>query len=156
VSDVDDFNAKVITEFRERGGVVGGFFEGKPMVLVTHTGAKSGVRRTTPLVCSTDQAGGASSTDQADQADQAEARIVIIASMGGAPSNPAWYHNLVTNPEVTVEYGDVTYAAHAREVHGDERQRLYDQQAAIMPFFTDYQAKTERTIPVFVLERVAD
>jgi len=153
VSDVDDFNAKVITEFRERGGVVGGFFEGKPMVLVTHTGAKSGVRRTTPLVCSTDQAGGASSTGQADQAEE---RIVIIASMGGAPSNPAWYHNLVTNPEVTVEYGDVTYAAHAREVHGDERQRLYDQQAAIMPFFTDYQAKTERTIPVFVLERVAD
>jgi len=146
VSDVDDFNAKVITEFRERGGVVGGFFEGKPMVLVTHTGAKSGVRRITPLVCSTDTA--------ADAPD--EARIVVIASMGGAPSNPAWYHNLVTNPEITVEYGDVTYAAHAREVHGDERQRLYDQQAAIMPFFTDYQAKTERTIPVFVLERVAD
>jgi deazaflavin-dependent oxidoreductase (nitroreductase family) len=80
---------------------------------------------------------------------------VIIASMGGAPTNPAWYHNLVANPEVTVEYGTETYTARAREVHNDERQRLYDQQAAIMPFFTEYQAKTERVIPVFVLERVS-
>jgi deazaflavin-dependent oxidoreductase (nitroreductase family) len=139
VTDIDDFNTKVITEFRERGGVVGGFFDGKPMVLVTHRGAKSGVERTTPLVCSTD-----------------DDRVVIIASMGGAPSNPAWYHNLVANPEVAVEYGTDTYTAQAVEVHGDERQRLFDQQAQIMPFFTEYQAKTERTIPVFVLERVAD
>lgn len=139
-NDIDDFNAKVIAEFRANGGVCGGFFEGKPMVLVTHTGAKSGARRTTPLVCST--------TDGAAGGD-----IVIIASMGGAPTNPAWYHNLVANPEVTVEYGTDTYTAHAREVHGDERRRLYDQQAAIMPFFHEYQAKTERVIPVFVLER---
>ncbi len=132
----DDFNAKVIEEFRSNAGICGGFFEGKPMVLVTHTGAKSGVRRTTPLVCSTDHG-----------------RIVIIASMGGAPTNPAWYHNLVTNPDVTVEYGTETYTARATEVHGDERQRLYEQQAAIMPFFTEYAAKTSRTIPVLVLER---
>ena len=134
----DDFNAKVIEEFRANGGICGGFFEGKPMVLVTHTGAKSGTRRTTPLVCSTDQ-------------DQ----IVIIASMGGAPTNPAWYHNMVANPEVTVEYGTDTYTARAVEATGAERQRLYDQQAAIMPFFTDYAAKTTRTIPVLVLERAS-
>jgi deazaflavin-dependent oxidoreductase (nitroreductase family) len=133
----DDFNTKVIEEFRSNAGICGGFFEGKPMVLVTHTGAKSGVRRTTPLVCSTDRD-----------------RIVIIASMGGAPTNPAWYHNLVAHPEVTVEHGTETYTARATEVHGDERQRLYDQQAAIMPFFTEYAAKTDRIIPVLVLERV--
>ncbi len=142
MADNDDFNAKVIAEFRANGGICGGFFEGKPMVLVTHTGARSGTRRTTPLVCST-----ADGTPTGD--------LVIIASMGGAPQHPAWYHNLVAHPEVTVEYGTDTYTARAREVHGDERQRLYDQQAAIMPFFHEYQAKTTRVIPVFVLERVA-
>jgi deazaflavin-dependent oxidoreductase (nitroreductase family) len=136
----DEFNAKVIAEFRANQGICGGFFEGKPMVLVTHTGAKSGTRRTTPLVCSVDRATGN--------------RIVIIASMGGAPTNPAWYHNLVANPEVTVEFGTETFTANAVEQHGDERQRLFDQQAAIMPFFHEYQARTERTIPVFALERV--
>jgi deazaflavin-dependent oxidoreductase (nitroreductase family) len=143
--DADDFNTRVIKEFRANGGTVGGRFEGMPMVLVTHTGAKSGVRRTTPLVCSVD--GG-------DSASGAGGNVVIIASMGGAPNNPAWYHNMVTNPEVTVELGSDTYPAKVVEVHGEERQRLFDQQAAIMPFFSDYQAKTTRTIPVLVLERI--
>jgi deazaflavin-dependent oxidoreductase (nitroreductase family) len=142
MADNDDFNAKVIAEFRANSGVCGGFFEGKPMVLVTHRGAKTGTERTTPLVCST--------TDGTPTGD-----VVIIASMGGAPANPAWYHNLVANPVVTVEYGTDTYTASAREVHGDDRVRLFDQQAAIMPFFHEYQAKTERVIPVFVLERVS-
>jgi deazaflavin-dependent oxidoreductase (nitroreductase family) len=136
MSEHDDFNTQVINEFRANAGVVGGYFEGKPMVLVTHTGAKSGVERTTPLVCSTDGD-----------------RVVIIASMGGAPTNPAWYHNMVANPTVTVELGTETYTATAAEVTGDERQRLYDQQTAIMPQFADYAAKTTRTIPVLVLER---
>ncbi len=136
MSEHDDFNTKVIQEFRANAGVVGGYFEGKPMVLVTHTGAKSGVERTTPLVCSTDGD-----------------RVVIIASMGGAPTNPAWYHNMVTNPTVSVELGTDTYTATAVEVTGDERQRLYDQQTEIMPQFAEYAAKTTRTIPVLVLER---
>jgi deazaflavin-dependent oxidoreductase (nitroreductase family) len=136
MSEIDDFNTKVIHEFRANAGVVGGYFEGKPMVLVTHTGAKSGVERTTPLVCSTDGD-----------------RVVIIASMGGAPTNPAWYHNMVANPTVTVELGTDSYTATAVEVTGDERQRLFDQQTAIMPQFADYAAKTTRTIPVLVLER---
>jgi deazaflavin-dependent oxidoreductase (nitroreductase family) len=137
MADQDDFNTRVITEFRATGGRVGGRFEGMPMVLVTHTGAKSGVVRTTPLVCSTD-------------GDD----VVIVASMGGAPTNPAWYHNMVAHPEVTVEHGTQTYRARVAEAQGTERQRLFDQQAAIMPFFADYQAKTTRTIPVLVLHRI--
>jgi deazaflavin-dependent oxidoreductase (nitroreductase family) len=136
MSEIDDFNAQIIQEFRDNAGVVGGYFEGKPMVLVTHTGAKSGVERTTPLVCSTDGD-----------------RVVVIASMGGAPTNPAWYHNMVANPTVTVELGTETFTASAVEVTGDERQRLYDQQTAIMPQFAEYATKTTRTIPVLVLER---
>jgi deazaflavin-dependent oxidoreductase (nitroreductase family) len=137
---MSDFNATVIEEFRASGGTVGGRFEGLPMVLVTHTGAKSGTVRTTPLVCSVDTSG----------------EVVIIASMGGAPSNPAWYHNMVVNPTVTVEYGAETYEARVVEATGAERDRLFAQQAAIMPFFNDYQTKTERVIPVLVLERIAD
>ena len=139
MSDMNDFNTKVIAEFRANSGVVGGHFEGMPMVLVTNKGAKSGVERTTPLCCTVD-----------------DGNIVIIASMGGAPTNPAWYHNMTTHPTVTVEFGTETYAARVEEVSGDERQRLYNQQAAVMPFFTEYQAKTTRTIPVLVLHRIVD
>ncbi|MEK7424724.1 MAG: nitroreductase family deazaflavin-dependent oxidoreductase [Actinomycetota bacterium] len=137
MSDINDFNATVIDEFRAAGGKVGGKFEGLPMVLITHTGAKSGAVRTTPLVCSVDND-----------------RVVVVASMSGAPSNPAWYHNMVANPEVTVERGTDRYQARVVEATGDERARLFAQQAATMPFFDDYQAKTSRTIPVLVLERL--
>ncbi|MFZ4720013.1 MAG: nitroreductase family deazaflavin-dependent oxidoreductase [Ilumatobacteraceae bacterium] len=136
MADMNDYNQQIIAEFRANGGKVGGRFDGMPMVLVTHTGAKSGVQRTTPLVCSHD-------------GDD----VVIIASMGGAPSNPAWYHNLVANPTVTVENGTDTYTATAVETHDDERLQLFAGQAAIMPFFNDYQAKTTRVIPVFRLVR---
>src|SRR5215218_10467912 len=107
MTDMNDFNTGVIEEFRANGGKVGGMFEGAPLVLVTHKGAKSGTERTTPLVCSTDNG-----------------KVVIVASMGGAPNNPAWYHNMVANPIVTVETGSKTYQARAVEVPGDERQRL--------------------------------
>lgn len=136
-NDFNDFNAKVVDEFRANAGKVGGVFEGMPMVLVTHTGAKSGVQRTTPLVHSKDGD-----------------KVVIIASMGGAPTNPAWYHNLVAHPEVTVEVGADTYQARARETSGDERDRLYAAQAEQMPNFAEYQANTDRRIPLFVLEPV--
>ena len=131
------FNQQVIEEFRANDGAVGGRFEGMPMVLVTHTGAKSGIRRTAPLVCSRDGD-----------------RVVIIASKGGAPTNPDWYHNLKAHPEVTVEVGTETFQARADEVHGAERDRLYDAQAEQLATFKDYAAKTSRTIPVFVLTRV--
>jgi deazaflavin-dependent oxidoreductase (nitroreductase family) len=136
VTDMNDFNQQIIAEFRANGGKVGGRFDGMPMVLVTHTGAKSGVERTTPLVCSRD-------------GDD----VVIIASMGGAPTNPAWYHNMVTNTSVTVDLGEGPFPAHVVEVTGDERQRLWDAHAQIMPFFNDYAAATTRVIPVLRLVR---
>jgi len=136
MADMDDYNQQIIAEFRANAGKVGGRFDGLPMVLVTHTGAKSGTRRTTPLVCSRD-------------GDD----VVVIASMGGAPSNPAWYHNMVANPSVTVELGGDTYEAAVVVTEGDERQRLFDAQAEIMPFFHDYAASTSRVIPVLKLVR---
>ena len=137
-TDINAFNSNLITEFRENGGKVGGMFAQAPLVLITHTGAKSGTQRTTPLVHSTDGD-----------------RYVIIASMGGAPTSPAWFHNLKANPRVTVEVGDETFEADAEIlVDGPERQRLFDQQAALMPNFNEYQEKTTRVIPVVVLSRV--
>ena len=134
--DFNEFNRGIVEEFRANGGKVGGPFEGAPMVLVTHTGAKSGKTYTTPLVHSTDGD-----------------RLVIIASKGGAPENPAWFHNLVANPTVEVEVGDERYTATASVAEGEERQRLFDQQAEAMPNFNDYAAATSRVIPVVVLTR---
>jgi len=135
---VSDFNQGVIDEFRANEGVVGGPFAGAPMILVTHTGAKSGIERTTPLVCSRD-------------GDD----VVIVASMGGAPTHPQWYHNMIANPEVGVEIGTDSYRAQVIEATGAERDRLFAAQAAIMPNFDEYQAKTSRVIPVLVLRRIA-
>jgi deazaflavin-dependent oxidoreductase (nitroreductase family) len=135
--DFNAFNNGIVEEFRANHGIVGGPFEGAPMILVTHKGAKSGVERTTPLVYTRD-------------GDD----VVIIASMGGAPSHPAWFHNIKANPQVTVEIGDESYPAHAEILmEGPERQRLYDQQAALMPNFAEYQGKTSRVIPVIVLSK---
>lgn len=124
-------------EFRENGGQVTGMFAGAPLVLLTTTGAKSGTRRTTPVVYTRDGD-----------------RIVVIASKGGAPTHPDWYHNLVAHPEVTVELPDETYEARAIVPTGEERERLYRAQADLMPNFDEYQQKTTRQIPVVVLERV--
>jgi deazaflavin-dependent oxidoreductase (nitroreductase family) len=134
MSDFKSFNAGIIDEFRANGGKVGGMFEGAPMLLLTTTGAKSGRPFTTPLVHTTDGD-----------------RIVIIASKGGAPSHPDWYHNVVANPEVTVEIGTESFPATASVVEGEERQRLYDAQAELMPNFKEYAEKTTRQIPVVVL-----
>jgi deazaflavin-dependent oxidoreductase (nitroreductase family) len=137
MSDMNDFNAKVIAEFRANGGRVGGAFDGAPMVLVTHTGAKSGVRRTTPLV----------HTRDGDD-------VVIIASKAGAPTHPHWYLNMKANPQVTVELPGDTFEARVREAEGDERDRLYRAQADLMPNFAEYADATDRVIPVLVLERI--
>ena len=133
-----DFNTDLIEEFRVNDGKTSGPFAGAPLMLFTHTGAKSGKQRTNPIVYTRDGD-----------------NLVIIASKGGAPTNPDWYYNLVANPEVTVELpGGETFKARAREVHGDERDRLFAAQAELMPGFKEYEAKTTRVIPVFVLERV--
>lgn len=134
--DMNEFNQGVIEEFRANGGKVGGPFEGAPMILVHHTGAKSGTERVTPLVY---QADGDT--------------WVIFASKAGAPSHPAWYHNLVANPETTIEVGSETIEVTTTEVTGDERTRLWETQKANAPQFAEYEAKTDRTIPVLVFSR---
>jgi deazaflavin-dependent oxidoreductase (nitroreductase family) len=133
----NDFNQSLIEEFRANDGKVTGVFAGRPLLLLTTTGAKSGRPRVSPLVYTTDGD-----------------RIVTIASKGGAPTNPDWYHNLVANPVVTVELPGETFQARATVIEGEERQRLYDAQAALMPGFAEYQQKTTRQIPVVVLERI--
>lgn len=137
MADRNEFNEKVIAEFRANGGKVGPPFEGAPMILLTHKGAKTGKERTNPLVYTTDGD-----------------RYVIIASKAGAPTSPDWYHNIVANPEVTVEVGNEKFEARAEVATGEERRRLYDAQAALMPGFREYQDKTTREIPVVVLHRV--
>ncbi len=134
----NDFNQQIISEFRANKGVVGGPFEGAPMLLLTATGAKSGEQRTTPLVYLPDGD-----------------RYLIFASKGGAPTNPAWYHNLVAHPEATVEVGTEKFQATATELRGEERDRLYSKQAELRPAFGEYQQKTSRTIPVIALTRRA-
>ena len=133
---MSDFNTQVIEEFRANGGKVGGMFEGAPMLLLTTTGAKSGQPRIAPLVYTTDGD-----------------RIVIIASKGGAPTNPDWYHNIAAHPDVTVEVGTETFPARAEITPEPERTRLFDAQAAIMPGFRDYQNNTSRVIPVVTISR---
>ena len=132
----NDWNSKIIEEFHANGGKVGGPFEGAPLLLLTTTGAKSGQRRTTPLVYMPDGD-----------------RMIIFASKAGAPTNPDWYHNLVAHPQVTVEVGTETFEAQAIVITGEERDRLYAQQAARNPGFAEYETKTTRLIPVIALER---
>jgi deazaflavin-dependent oxidoreductase (nitroreductase family) len=138
VTRPNDFNQSLIEEFRANDGKVTGVFAGRPLLLLTTTGAKSGQPRVSPLVYTTDGD-----------------RIVIIASKGGAPTNPDWYRNIVANPVVTVELPGETFQARATVIEGAERTRLYDAQAALMPGFAEYQQKTTRQIPVIVLERIS-
>jgi deazaflavin-dependent oxidoreductase (nitroreductase family) len=133
---VNDFNAAIIEEFRTHGGRVGGPFEGGTLLLLTSTGAKSGQSRTTPVVYLPDGE-----------------RMVIFASKAGAPTHPAWYHNLLANPTASVEVGTEKFDVNARVAEGEERERLYQSQISRMPQFADYQQKTTRQIPVVVLER---
>ncbi|AEA26735.1 nitroreductase/quinone reductase family protein [Pseudonocardia benzenivorans] len=142
---MSDFNTGVIEQFRTNDGQVGAPFEGRPMVLVHHVGAKSGEERVTPLVYLPDGE-----------------RIVIIASAAGAPRHPAWYHNLKANPTVTVEVADgkgnvETWSGVAEEITGAERDELYARQVEVMPGFAGYEDKTRgvRTIPVFAVTRAA-
>ncbi len=132
----NDWNSHTIEEFRANGGKVGGVWEGRPLLLLTTTGAKSGKRHTTPTMYLRDGD-----------------RLLVFASKGGAPTHPDWYHNLRKHPQVTVEVGDETYETTATVLTGEERDRLYARQAALYPQFADYQKKTTRKIPVIALER---
>ena len=132
-----EINKQLLEEFRNNDGKLTGMFAGAPIVIVNHTGAKSGKTFSTPLAFTRDGD-----------------KYVIIASMGGAPNNPSWCHNLVAHPEVTLELPAEKFKAKATEVKGAERDRLFAAQAKLIPQFDEYQKKTSRRIPVFTLERV--
>lgn len=137
MSALNDFNRRVIDEFRANQGKVGGQLANIPLLLLTTTGAKSGRAITKPLAYTKDGE-----------------RFVVIASFAGSPRNPAWYNNLVANPEAIVEVGSERFRVRATVTTGEERQRLFNRQAALMPIFAEYQQKTSRQIPVVVLTRV--
>ena len=132
---MSDFNARIIEEFRSNGGKVGGPFAGAPILLLTTTGAKTGKQRTNPLAYLPDGE-----------------RVVVFASKAGAPTNPDWYHNLVAHPDVTIEVDGETRPVRARVTQGAERDELFSRQKQAMPGFADYEAKTDRVIPVVALE----
>jgi deazaflavin-dependent oxidoreductase (nitroreductase family) len=134
--DWHEFNRGVVEQFRANGGVGPGRWADQPLLLLTTTGARSGLPRTTPLLYSRDGD-----------------RFVVIASKGAEPTHPDWYRNLLAHPEATVEVGPEAFAVWAEEALGAERRRLFDQQAAQMPFFAEYERTTARSIPVVVLTR---
>jgi len=135
MADVNDWNTKIIEEFRANGGKVGGQFEGAPLLLLHSPGAKSGRERVNPMMYLADGE-----------------NLVVFASKAGAPASPDWYHNLVANPDASVEIGDRTVAVKARVAEGETRERLWTRQKQLYPGFADYEAKTSRQIPVVVLE----
>ena len=132
----NDFNKKIMAEFHDNAGKVGGPFAGTDVLILTTTGAKSGQTRWNPLVY----------TKDGD-------RFVIVASKGGAPTSPDWYHNLVASPSAVIEVGSDVISVEASMASGAERDRLYAQHAVRMPQFLEYAQKTTRKIPVVVLTR---
>ncbi len=138
---MSDWNAKTIEEFRANEGRVGGTFEGSPLVLLHHRGRKSGEPYVTPVMYLPDEA----------DADV----IYVFATRGGTPVNPDWYYNLTAEGAGSVERGTETYDVTVRDVTGDERDRIYAEQARRYPGFAEYERQTEgvRTIPVLELRR---
>jgi deazaflavin-dependent oxidoreductase (nitroreductase family) len=137
MSDLNERNKMIIEEFRANGGKVGGPFEGKTLLLLHTKGAKSQQERINPVACIKDGD-----------------RFVVFASKGGAPTHPDWYHNVVANPLVTVEFGTEKFQVRASVAEEPERTRLYSQMVEVMPGFGEYQRNTTRVIPVVVLTLV--
>lgn len=138
MSDTNDWNKAIIEEFRANDGKVGGMFEGASLLLLHTTGAKSGLARVNPVICMADGD-----------------RYVVVASKAGAPNNPDWYHNLVANPEVSVEVGTEQFQAQATVAAEPERAELYAKMAESFAAFNEYESKTTRVIPVVTLSRMA-
>ncbi|MFQ5380827.1 MAG: nitroreductase family deazaflavin-dependent oxidoreductase [Dehalococcoidia bacterium] len=136
MSSPEDFNKRVIEEFRKNNGKVGGPFERFTLLLLHHKGAKSGEERVTPLVCKP------RGND-----------FVIFASKAGADAHPAWFHNLVANPDAKIEVGAESLGVTARVAGPGEREEIWEPWKAEAPNFAEYEAKTKRTIPVVILER---
>jgi deazaflavin-dependent oxidoreductase (nitroreductase family) len=143
MADVNDWNAKVIAEFRANEGRVGGNFEGAPVVLMHHVGRKSGTEYVNPVMYLA--------------ADDDPATIYVFASKAGAPTNPDWYVNMTEAGTATVEVGTETYAVTVTELTGEERDRVYAEQARRYPGFAEYEVQTAgiRTIPVLALTRAS-
>jgi deazaflavin-dependent oxidoreductase (nitroreductase family) len=135
----DDWNSKIIAEFRENDGKVGGPFEGATLLLLHTTGARSGQERVNPVM----------------YRDLGNGSYAVFASKGGAPTNPAWYHNLLAHPQVSAEIGTRTERFTARVAEGDERERIWTAHKAANPGFADYERKTTRQIPVVILDPVS-
>ena len=135
-SGPNDWNQKIIEEFRANAGKVGGYFEGAPMILIHHIGARSGTERVNPL------------TYLPDGED-----MVIAATKGGAPTNPDWYYNLKGHPRIEVEVGTATFPVKATEVTGEERDELWRRLVEMRPGFAEYETKTTRIFPMFRLTR---
>ena len=134
-NDVNDFNTAIIEEFRANAGALGGQFEGAPMLLLHSTGAKSGKERINPIMY---QAVGD--------------HWAVFASKAGAPTNPDWFHNVVAHPDATIEVGATTRAVTARVATGSERETIWTTQKERYPGFAEYEAATDREIPVVILE----
>jgi deazaflavin-dependent oxidoreductase (nitroreductase family) len=132
---VTDWNTRLIDEFRANDGQVDGYFEGAPLLLLHHVGARTGTARISPL-----------------RYEPVDGGYAIFASKGGAPTNPDWYHNLIANPETSVEIGSQTVSVTARLANDAERVPIWDMAKANFAPFVEYEAKTDRTIPVFLLE----
>jgi deazaflavin-dependent oxidoreductase (nitroreductase family) len=137
MTDQRDYNQRLIEEFRAERSKTGKPLEGRPLLLLTTTGARSGQLRTTPMMYIPDGD-----------------RLLIIASNAGAPTHPDWYRNLMAHPQVTVEVGPDTFDAIATVTEGEARQQLWTRVTEQYPFFIDHQAKVTRQIPVIVLERI--
>ena len=139
MADNENFNDKIIKEFRENDGKVGGMFEGAPVLLLHHAGAKTGTERVNPLMY---QPVGDS--------------FAIFASKAGAPSNPDWYYNLAAHPDATIELGAGTVKVRARVAGPDERGRIWEKQKELAPGFAEYETNAApRQIPVILLDPVA-
>ncbi|HUB68915.1 MAG TPA: nitroreductase family deazaflavin-dependent oxidoreductase [Acidimicrobiales bacterium] len=137
MSDPNDWNRQIIDEFRANSGRVSSF--GEVTLLLLHTkGARTGTERINPLAY---QRLGPTS-------------VAIFASKAGAPNNPDWYHNIVANPDVTVEIGDQTHKVRARVASGEERSQIWERQKTAVPGFADYEQKTSRQIPVIILDEI--
>ena len=132
-----DYNTKIIEEFRANEGRVGGPWAGTPMILIHHVGARSGIERVSPLGCF----------------PQADGRYAIVASNGGAPAHPDWYYNLNANPRMTIEVGTQTFTVLAEELDDTARAELWPDLVAEHPSLGEFQARTTRQIPVFILTR---
>jgi deazaflavin-dependent oxidoreductase (nitroreductase family) len=134
-----DQNQEIIDEFRANDGRVGGYFEGRTLLLLHHRGAKTGTERVNPLAY------------QRLSPDS----VAIFASKGGAPTNPDWFHNLVANPDASVEIGTDSFPVHARVAAGEEREQIWEQQKRDWTGFAEYEEKTKgiREIPVVVLDK---